>query len=98
MRLYYCPKCGKEEISDQDLYTKEYTLLNIRDGFGRPIRHYKCECGNYLAGSMDVTGWDEDGIKYAMSIIKDYNLGGPYHEYELYLKAKQNYEKKHNTK
>lgn len=41
-----------------------------------------------LAGSMDVTDWDECGIDYASSIIRGYNEGGtyyykPFHDYCL---------------
>lgn len=48
MRLFYCPKCSKEEISSNDIYRGEYTINNMRGGYGRSIKHYKCECGNYL--------------------------------------------------
>lgn len=102
MRLFYCPKCGKEQISKEDLYKGEYAVANIRDGYGRPIRHYKCECGNYLAGSMDVTGWEDDkgSILYAKDVIKGYNLGGCYYESNypnecnLLERAKRCYEEK----
>lgn len=82
MRLFYCPECNKEEIRNDDPYKNEYTINNMRDGYGRPIRHYKCECGNYLAGSMDVNGWvdDKDAILYCKETIKGYNRGGWYYK------------------
>lgn len=102
MRLFYCPKCGKEQISKEDLYKGEYSINNMRDGYGRPIRHYKCECGNYLAGSMDVSGWEDDecSITYAKETIKGYNPGGCYYDfnypsgYDLSEKAKRCYEER----
>ena len=59
MRLFYCPKCQREQKLASNPYKGEETIVNIRDGYGRPIRHYKCECGYYLAGSMDISGYDE---------------------------------------
>lgn len=50
MFICYCPKCKKEEIIKnycRSNYEKELTVSNIRDGYGRPIYHYKCEGGNY---------------------------------------------------
>lgn len=79
MRLFYCPMCGKEEIRNDNPYNDEKTIVNMRDGYGRPITHYKCECGNYLAGSMSVSGFDEHTIKYYKDIIKGYNEGGCYY-------------------
>lgn len=102
MRLFYCPKCNKEKISADDIYRGEYTINNMRGGYGRPIRHYKCECGNYLAGSMDVSGWeDDDGlIEYCKDTIKGYNKDGCfYNSYiedgiDLFERAKQVYEQR----
>ena len=103
MRLFYCPICGKEQIRNDDPYKDERTIINIRDGYGRSISHYKCECGNYLAGSMDITGWDEHMIQYCKDTIKGYNKGGCYYSYnsslngndcDLYENAKQCYEKR----
>lgn len=79
-RLCYCPICGRSEIitnaGEYKRYLAEKTLSNLRDGYGRPIMHYKCSCGNYLAGSMDVIGWDDEGIVYAKAVIRSYNEGG----------------------
>ena len=71
-RLFYCPNCGKEEITNEDLYKNEHTIVNMRDGYGRPIRHYKCECGNYLAGMIGPIN-ENDDILYYKEVIKMYN-------------------------
>lgn len=101
MRLFYCPACGKEEIRSDDPYKTERTVLNLRDGYGRPITHYKCECGNYLAGSMDISGWEEHMIRYCKDTIRGYNKGGSYYannssmdgaDCDFFEKAKQCYE------
>ena len=105
MRIFYCPMCGKEEIRNDNPYKNEKTIVNMRDGYGRPISHYKCECGNYLAGSMDVTDWvnDESMIGYAKGIIEGYNKGGCYYAHnsslsggycDLLERARQCYEKR----
>ena len=103
LRLFYCPKCKKEEIRSDNPYRYEETIVNMRDGYGRPIRHYKCECGNYLAGSMDVNGWldNPDAVLYCKGLIKDYNPGGCYYDgivglngdkSDMYERAKKYYE------
>lgn len=105
MRLFYCPECNKEEIRNDDPYKYEHTINNMRDGYGRPITHYKCECGNYLAGSMDINGWEEDknAILYCKETIQGYNRGGCYYtdvrtlkdnELELFERAKRIYEER----
>lgn len=79
MKLFYCPKCKKEEIRSDNPYQNEQTIVNMRDGYGRPIKHYKCECGNYLAGSMDFFNSDVNDkgfIEYCKSTIEEYNPGG----------------------
>ena len=42
------------------------------------IKHYKCECGNYLAGSMNISGYEDnkDFIEYCKYLIKEYNKDG----------------------
>ena len=99
MRLYYCPECGKEQITSEQLYQTEETITNMRDGYGRPIKHYKCECGNYLAGRMDVNGWEDnkEAIAYAKDTIKQYNRDGIFYESnspcrDMYEGAKKCYE------
>ena len=108
MRLFYCPKCQKEEIREDNPYRCEETITNMRDGWGRPIRHYKCECGNYLAGSMDVNGWldDPNAILYCKETINGYNPGGCYYDgivglngdkSDMYERAKKCYEYRKRT-
>ena len=96
MKLYYCPNCGKEEIKNDDLLRNEITLANIRDGYGRPITHYRCNCGNYLAGSINIYGMEDDkgAIDYYKHIIKEYNKGGCFYEDGLYKRAEENYVRK----
>lgn len=103
MRLFYCPVCGKEEIRSDDPYKNERTISNLRDGYGRPITHYKCECGNYLAGSMSISGWGDFMIQYCKDTIRGYNKGGCYYagtfspdggDCDFSEKAKQCYEKR----
>ena len=96
MRLFYCPECKKEEIKNGNPSRMETTFANIRDGFGRPITHYKCECGNLLAGSIIISGWedDEDLIIYAKETIEGYNRGGCYYVDGLYEKIEERYNEK----
>jgi len=108
-RLFYCPECGKEEIKNDNPYRGEETITNMRDGYGRPISHYKCECGNYLAGSIDVNGWidDKEQISYCKEIIEGYNKGGCYYGFtmnlngettDMFERAKWCYENRRNNK
>lgn len=106
MKLFYCPKCKKEEIRSDNPYQKEQTITNMRDGYGRPIKHYKCACGNYLAGSIDFFGTDvndREFIEYCKYIIEGYNPGGIYYNgtislngnnFDLYERAKLCYEER----
>lgn len=105
MKLFYCPVCYKEEVRSDDPYKNEKTIVNVRDGYGRPITHYKCECGNYLAGSMNISDWkdDESLIGYAKGIIEGYNKGGCYYDHnsslngdnsDLFERAKQVYKQR----
>ena len=95
MILYYCPECGREEIKDSSPPKDERTLLNIRDGYGRPITHYRCECGNYLAGSININGLtvNENSLDYYRELIKGYNRGGRYYEDGLYEKIEEHYKR-----
>ena len=90
MRLFYCPECNKEEITNSELYKNEYTINNMRDGYGRPIRHYKCECGNYLAGSMDINGWENDENAIGKYIVVDILNCYEQFNYEKYKKDIKN--------
>lgn len=101
MYLYYCPKCGKIEIvseySKYKEYVKERTCANIRDGYGRPIQHIKCSCGNYLAGFISLPEeCDSDDIEYFKNIITDYNENGMYFENDLLQHAIKSYENHEN--
>lgn len=89
-RFFYCPNCGKEKIKDSDPYKNEHTIINMRDGYGRPIRHYKCECGNYLAGMVIIN--ENDDILYYKEVIKMYN-----DEKNLLEKAQFCYENRKNN-
>lgn len=93
MRLFYCPKCGKEEIKNEYIKERDITYRNIRDGYGRPITHYKCECGNLLAGSVDISGWenDEHPLIYIKHVIKDYNKDGAFYAEGFYEFVEKNY-------
>lgn len=103
MRLFYCPKCKKEEIGDYNLHEEDKTVVNIRDGYGRPIIHYKCECGNYLAGSVDLRGLEDDtrAVDYYKAVIKDYNENGKYVTntwHEMTIKAMDAYKRRRGAK
>lgn len=55
----------------------------MRDGYSRPIKHYKCECGNYLAGSIkffDIDSSDKEFIEYCKYTIEGYNPGGIFYK------------------
>lgn len=85
--MYYCPQCGKLDLqfNMQDNY-KNSTVTNMRDGWGRPIKHFLCECGNPLAGVINICelgNSEEDAIKYAKELIADYNEGGLYFKRSL---------------
>lgn len=77
--IYYCPVCKKIDIN----YKNDKNILrvvNCRDGYGRPLYHVRCECGNYLAAYISFT---EDDIKddsgaldYIKGTIEGYNKGG----------------------
>ena len=79
-KLYYCPSCKKQVVTDEVLYKGELTVTNMRDGYGLPIHHYKCECGNYLAGSTFLQDGSDGEIKYRKSLIEAYNPGGDYYD------------------
>lgn len=82
--LWYCPKCGYEELKDslpkknnfkgeEDVF--DLTWTNIRDGYGTPIRHFLCNCGNRNAGVMHfqvVKDESYDTIEYFKSVIEMY--------------------------
>ena len=86
MRMFYCPVCHKEEIKKDYPLRSSITFVNTRDGYGRPIVHYKCECGNLLAGSIDITGYENDNylLQYSKVLIEGYNKDGRYYTDGLY--------------
>ena len=99
MILFYCPECGREEMKNDYPSRKEVTYANIRDGYGRGIRHYKCECGNLLAGSINVYGWENDIglIDYSKHVIKGYNKGGRYYSDGLYEAVEKRYKERNQN-
>lgn len=96
MYLFYCPECGKIKLIKEYLEIKKYrnetSFINIRDGYGRPINHIKCECGNYLSGMMYLEKEDSQDIEYIKNIIAEYNKNGNYFNKDLFFYAKEHYE------
>lgn len=96
MYLFYCPECGKTKLIKEYLEIKKYrdetSFMNIRDGYGRPINHIKCECGNYLSGMMYLEKEDSQDIEYIKNIITEYNKDGNYFRESLLSYAKGRYE------
>ena len=79
--LCYCPKCGEESISARD---RDCYYINVRDGFGRPLRHYRCRCGNIFAAFVALPiGWSSEDIEYFKGVIEGYNEGGVYYNEEF---------------
>lgn len=76
---FYCPTCKRLDI-DFKLDRGTPYVVNIRDGYGRPLYHIKCECGNYLAAAINFTKEelekDEGLLDYIVSVISGYNKGG----------------------
>lgn len=85
--MFYCPKCEKFVMNFNRRDNQKYIIVpNMRGGYGRPIAHYLCECGNPLAGDMDIRGLSDDeemNVNYAKDIITAYNEGGDYFEQGL---------------
>lgn len=73
MSIFYCPNC---KSIDKNFKFKNYqeereltTWVNIRDGWGRPIKHIICpKCGFVLSGVMNIS--DEE---YVISLIDAYS-------------------------
>lgn len=74
--LFYCPVCRKEEILNMSRYNIPSHTIYISSGGDRPIHHYRCMCGNYLAGSVVVEGLPEEEVKSEKFLIEDDNEGG----------------------
>lgn len=73
---FYCPNCGKEEIMTE--VPRGPIVVNCRDGYGMPIRHYECpQCHNLDAGFMRQRDSSEVEKEYYHHIIKMYqNIRG----------------------
>jgi uncharacterized C2H2 Zn-finger protein len=92
MSLFYCPVCKSESYGfDIGIESMIKTAINVRDGQGFFIIHYKCpNCDNLLAGFIQRV--DKDYIEYFKEIITEYNEGGSYFIPELLDLASKNYE------
>lgn len=75
MTFYYCPRCKKKTFSDSELPRDKVVVINLRDGWGRPIKHYECECGYKNAGSMNTNSWivDDYTTEYMKYVIGLYD-------------------------
>lgn len=80
--MVYCPACGLfYENSNQIPDGSKVTFSNCRDGWGIPITHFKCRCGNEYAGMMRLRSdyVDVEGlVDYYKDVITGYNPGGIY--------------------
>ena len=92
--IHYCPKCNYEEIKEKYPDRNKITFKNLRDGWGRPITHFKCDCGNYLAGCMSITDTDDEFSQYAKEVICCYNEGGDFYVEGLHEGIKKNMKRK----
>lgn len=73
MRMFYCPKCGHFELKknfEENPYANELTIKNMIDFSFVPIQHYKCECGNFLAGYFEFV--TENDIKSGYTTDEGY--------------------------
>lgn len=71
--LNYCPKCSKIVINEKHMRSDEATWSNIRDGYGRPIYHYICECYYPLAGHICLPDESKETIDYYKGVIDYYS-------------------------
>lgn len=80
--IFYCPQCGKTDLEYNHDKTK-FSFGNMRDGYGRPIHHTKCECGNCLAAYISFTKEDVEKdigmMNYVKELIAGYNRDGIYY-------------------
>lgn len=83
--LWYCPQCKDLEIKDclprqlihkDESLVNHCTFINLRNGFGMPIHHYLCSCGNERAGAMTIPDKPDvdvdDIVYYYKSVISIY--------------------------
>jgi DNA polymerase II large subunit len=97
--MFYCPKCGKVDMNfNPDKHRDTHTYSNCRDGYGRPIMHFECDCGNLMAGWIITTGCDKDDLEYYKDVITEYNEGGLYVNQELLDLIKKRYEQRKGNK
>jgi hypothetical protein len=70
MYYFYCPKCGNEMEVNK---IPRGCVPNIRDGFGMPIYHYRCDrCSNLDAGYMTERDGSEEEKYYYKHVISLY--------------------------
>lgn len=85
--VFYCPQCGKTEL-DYKHDKLKFSFVNMRDGYGRPLHHTKCECGNYLAAYTFFTkediGQDVNLLDYIKYVITGYDRNGIYYSDGFY--------------
>lgn len=85
--IYYCPKCGKLDTNFK-MARDIPRVGNIRDGYGHPLYHMKCDCRNYLAAgihfSKDEVDKDQSLIEYIKEVITGYNKGGIFYHDGFY--------------
>jgi hypothetical protein len=68
--FFYCPHCGNEKEVAQ---LPRGTVGNIRDGYGTPIYHFKCEqCSNLDAGYMRERDGNDNEKRYYRDVISRY--------------------------
>lgn len=73
--VFYCPKCEKCFVNHNDIIPKNSVAGEI-DGIETGIYHVKCDCGNYLAGYMQIEPDSLLLIDYARNHIRRFNKGG----------------------
>ena len=98
MKMFcYCPVCKREElVCDADAlahYRLRETVLNPCGGRGE-IRHFVCECGNPLAGMIDVSALCGDDFAAQKKCIWEYSRHGVHFDVVLYDRARAAHEAK----
>ena len=77
--IFYCPQCNKLDM-DFRISLDIPQVVNIRDGYGHPLYHVKCECGNCLSAGIHYTKEEVESdlglLDYIKEIITNYNKGG----------------------
>ena len=80
-QIFHCPSCSMTDIDfhfkDERHKQKVTTWMNIRDGWGFPIRHIICpNCGYVLSGVMYTKENDDESIWYIQQTINKYSREG----------------------